>query len=121
EDVRRLPTPRLASARAEVSLDFPGLNDGMRIKFEQRIGTLLSACGCREGSIAVLIYLVAAPILVALGPLAPGSVLGWVALVGGLLAASMAGKVAGLVLAQIRLLRVLSELEEIIREQGMAG
>jgi hypothetical protein len=121
QDLRTLPSPRLAPARVSVELALPGLDGPRRGELEQRLARQLAVCGCKEGSVAVLLYLVAVPILAFAGPLAPGSALGWLALFGGLLGASLLGKVAGLAVAHMRLLQVVAEIEDTIRDQAKRG
>jgi hypothetical protein len=119
EDLRRLPAPRLAPARVEVEITLDGMEDARRAELERRLARELSACGCREGSIAVLIYAVVAPLLIVVGPLAPDSALSWVAIVGGVLAASVLGKVIGLALAHVRLLRAAADVEAAFLEAAV--
>lgn len=111
EDLRRLPHPRVAPGLVEVDITLDGIEDDRRADLERRMARELAACGCREGSIAVLLYAAIVPMLAILGIVAPSSVLGWVAIVGGILVASMVGKVLGLALAQVRLRRVAREVE----------
>jgi len=118
DDLRRLPPPRLAPARVRVELALPGLADDERRTFEKRLTDELAACGCSESSIALLIYFITAGALVWFGPLAPGSWLGWVALVLGMALASMAGKIAGLVHANVRLRRIAAEVMRAVQVQG---
>jgi hypothetical protein len=121
EDLRKLPSPRLAPARVSVRLALPGLNDQRRTEFERRLAQQLAACGCNEGSVAVLLYVATVPALAIAGPLAPASALGWVALFAGLLGASLLGKVAGLTVARLRLRRVVAEIESAFGDQVSGG
>lgn len=116
DDLRRLPHPRLAPAQVEVDIRLDGIEEARRTELERRMARELEACGCREGSIAVLLYGGVVPLLVVLGLLVPGTALGWVALVVGVLAASLLGKVGGLTLAQFRLIQVAREVEASQRE-----
>ena len=118
EDLRRLPPPRLAPARVRVELALPELADDERRAFEKRLTDELAACGCSEASIALLVYVIAAGALLWFGLLSPGSWLGWVALVLGMAVASMAGKIAGLVHANVRLRRIAAEVMRVVQVQG---
>ncbi len=115
-DLDRLPAPRFAPARVGIQLDAPSLEESRRREIERRLAGAMAACGCREGSIALMLYLGLVPLLAVLGPLTPRSALGWLALVGGLFAASLLGKALGLAIARLRYLRVVNELEGIFLE-----
>jgi hypothetical protein len=110
DDLRHLPPPRLVPADVRVEVSLTGLEDAQRGRFEQRLARQLSACGCREGSIALLLYLAGAAALAILGTLAPRSILAWVGMLGGMVAASLLGKIIGLMTARIRLRRVADDL-----------
>lgn len=100
-------------SRAPVAVRLLGirLEDGRRRKFERRIERHLAACGCNEGALAGLLYLVATCALLTVGHVSPGSTLGWIGLGAGALAALVVGKIFGLALAHIRLKRVIKEVE----------
>jgi hypothetical protein len=116
DDLRRLPPPRVVPAQVEVDIRLDGIEGAHRAELERRMARELAACGCREGSIAVLLYAGIVLLLAVLGPFAPDTAFGWVAIVAGVLAASMLGKVLGLALAQVRLMRVAREVEATLRE-----
>jgi hypothetical protein len=112
EDLLTLPAPRLAPARVEVQLAVPGLDQHTVERMQNRLAGAMAACGCREGSLAVLAYLVGMPLLIAMGAISPGSAGAWIALVGGLVAASVVGKVVGLLIAELRLGRIIGEVRQ---------
>jgi hypothetical protein len=111
EDLDRLPPPRFAPARIGVRLTVPGFDESKRADTERRLARALAACGCSEGSIAMILYLVVVPILAIAGPLAPHSLLDWLALFGGLILVSIVGKLVGLAIARLRFLKLVNELE----------
>lgn len=118
EELRRLPHPRLAPPRTKVKLSLAGLSDDERQLYERRLGAQLAACGCNEGSVALLLYLAVAIPLAIWGPLAPLSGWGWAALVVGTVVAMIAGKVLGLVVADLRLRRISTEIERRLKLGG---
>lgn len=116
QDLQCLPSPRLAPGSVKVEIKLPGIEGVQREQFELRLAHELAACGCREGSIAVLIYLAVVPLLAMFGPFAANSALTWIGIVGGVLVAGMLGKVMGLTLAHVRLRRIVNELESMLIE-----
>jgi hypothetical protein len=118
EDLRRLPPPRLVPANSRVELALPVLDAFQREYYERRLSRELAACGCREGSIAVLLYCAAVPLLAFLGMLSLRTVTAWIVLFVGLLAVSISGKIIGLTIAAARLRRLADELASIVRESG---
>lgn len=115
--LRRRGMPRRPGA---IRLALPGLEEGRRADFERRLQRHDAACGCNEGTVAGLLYLVLVPLLLLAGWLAPRSLLAWISVVGGLFASLVAGKVFGLVVARQRFRRVLNDLERALlsREHG---
>ncbi|HEU4736480.1 MAG TPA: hypothetical protein VFS48_05590 [Solirubrobacterales bacterium] len=112
EDLERLPALRLTPGRVGVRLSVPGFDEHRRIEMERRLASTLGACGCDEGGIATTLYILIVPILALLGPLSPHSVPAWIALLGGLFAAGALGKLIGLAIARLRLLRLVNQLED---------
>lgn len=117
EDLYHLPAPRLAPTQVKVQIALPGVEGAQREQFERRLAHELAACGCPEGSITVMVYLVAVSLLALLGWLPLTSILAWVAIVVGLVAASLLGKVFGLTIAQVRLRRVIAELQTALGQE----
>jgi len=105
-DALRRRQPR---GRVIVQLALPDLDAGDRADIERRISRSLIACGCNEGAVLGLLYLVLVPLLVLTGALAPSLWLGWAAVVTGFIMAMFVGKVLGLAFARVRLWRALAE------------
>jgi hypothetical protein len=91
----------------------PDTEDSRRL--QRKVQRLTSACGCDEGALAGLSYLLIFFLAVLTGYAAPRSVLGWVGGVGGFVAALFAGKIFGLALARVRLVRALRQLNRLAR------
>ena len=86
-----------------LSLDLPGLQEPDRSLIEARLATHLSACGCNEGAIALVLALVPAGLGAVALPngLAPWAC--WAVFFAVLVAASVSGKLYGLHRARRRL------------------
>jgi hypothetical protein len=110
EDVELLRRRGAHRGRVGVRIDLPGLDEGRRAGLQRRAARSLSACGCNEGTVAGLIYLVVVPALIYSGWIAPSFPLGWIAVGGGFLAVLVAGKAFGLVVARLTLLRTLRQI-----------
>ena len=106
--VRRLVRPRLT-----VSLSLP-IAELRRTRIEWRINRDLAACGCNEGTIAGLLYLVAVPAFV-MGRYIPHSIANWSLALCGFIGALVFGKSTGLLLARWRLNRTLASIERLVR------
>ncbi len=118
EDLNRLRRRPRGLGRIVVRIALQGLDDNRRSNFERRVERHIAACGCNEGTAAGLLYLIVIPILVFTGRLVPYSILGWIAVGGGFVAALLAGKVFGLVVARLRLFRALNEIEHAFLHQS---
>jgi hypothetical protein len=86
-----------------------------RAALERRINRLLAACGCKEGAVAGLLYLILVPTLV-MGALIPHSIVNWTVAALGFVATMVVGKLAGLIVARLRLLLTLREIQLLARE-----
>jgi hypothetical protein len=107
-------------SRVRVRLVLPRDAPADPAELERRLGRLQSACGCDEGTIAGLLYLIAVGLGFALGPISPGSLGAWGGLVAGLLASLLAGKVIGLALARWRTRSLLSRIAALLPEHRRA-
>ena len=107
--VRRLTRPRLI-----VSLSLP-IAEARRARLEWRINRDLAACGCNEGTIAGLLYLVVVPAFV-MGRYIPHSIVNWSLALCGFIGSLVIGKSAGLLLARWRLGRTLGSIERLVRQ-----
>ena len=105
---RPRPRPRVTLAPSL------GLREARRVFLERRINRSLSACGCNEGSVAGLLYLVAVATL-ALSESVTLSVASSLTAAGGCIAALTLGKIFGLVRARWRLLRAVRTVERLAR------
>jgi hypothetical protein len=110
-DLEALPR-RLSPGQSPVrlSLVLPGLAEPARSLWETRLATQLSACGCSEGAIGLVIGLVPATAL-AFGPhLAPGGWARWGVFLAVLVLASLGGKCVGLARARRRMRQEVDRL-----------
>jgi hypothetical protein len=101
--------------RVGVQIDLPGLDDERRAYLQRRVERSAAACGCNEGTVAGLLYLLVVPALIFTGRLAPSTPLEWLTIGVGVLAVLIAGKVFGLVAARLALLRALNRIERAFR------
>lgn len=118
DDLKRRRHPR---GRIVVRLVLPALASTQRADLERRISRGLIACGCNEGALAGLLYLVLVPLLVAAGTVSPGSLLGWAVVAAGFVVAMLFGKMVGLGLARLRLWRALTEAERAFLARPTGG
>ena len=108
------------SRRAPVVLALPpNIDEGRRARLVQRINRELNACGCSEGTVAGLLYLILVPAFV-MGRWVPYSVAGWALAVTGFIGALFLGKATGLLLARYRLHSALNRVERAMR-RGSRG
>ena len=122
EDLDRLRRlHRRPPGRIAVRIALHGLDDSRRSNLDHRLERHINACGCNEGSVAGLLYLVGIPTLIFIGLLVPHSIFGWIAVGGGLVVALLAGKIFGLVVARLRFFRALNEIDRTFshRAQGL--
>lgn len=119
EDLDRLRGERRPAGTLSVALVLPGLEDERRENLERRMSRLLTACGCGEGTVAGLLYLVIVPVLLFTGVLAAGSLGGWAMLGFGFIAALLLGKIVGLAVARVRLLLTVNELERLFLDPSL--
>lgn len=101
----------------KVQIQVPGLEKERRDRLQRRVERSASACGCNEGSIAGLLYLIAVPALYFTGRIAP-SASAWLAIGGGFIATLLIGKLIGLAAAKLTLTRTLAQLERAFRSSG---
>jgi hypothetical protein len=104
--------------RLGVKIILPGLDEERRANFERRVERSLAACGCNEGAVALLLYLIVIPTLIFTGRLAPSWPLGWIAVGAGLLAALVAGKFFGLGIARFTLYQTLNEIKRAFQQHA---
>lgn len=113
EDLGRLWQARGDHRRVTVLLALPlDLDEARRARLERRINRSLAACGCGEGTIAGLLYLILAPTVV-MGHAVPHTAANWALAALGLLGALLLGKAAGLAYARVRLLWAMIEINRI--------
>jgi hypothetical protein len=103
-DLQALPR-RLSPGQSPVrlSLVLPGLAEPERTLWEARLAALLSACGCSEGAIGLVIGLVPATALAFGLHLAPDGWARWGVFLTVLVLASFGGKYVGLARARRRM------------------
>ena len=118
EDLALLRRRGRLRGRLEVQINLPGLDEARRADLQHRVEGSSAACGCNEGTVAGLIYLVLIPTLIFAGRLAPSFPLGWIAIGGGFIAVLAAGKLFGLVVARLALSRALNRIERAFRNHG---
>jgi hypothetical protein len=116
EDVQRLRKRLHAKPRLSppVEIIAPELEAPARIALERDVARYLRTCGCNEGTIAGLIYIVAIPALMFMDWLAPTSVLDWIGVCAGLIGTLLAGKLAALGVARLHLNRTLHRVRRIL-------
>jgi hypothetical protein len=110
--VQDMPRSRFSRVRIRLVLPREAHADGEEL--ERRLVKQQSACGCDQGSLAGVLYLVAMGVGLALGLVSPGSILAWGALVAGLFVALLAGKMIGLAFARWKTRSLLSELASLL-------
>ncbi len=103
---------RFGRGPLRIRLDLPGLAEPARSIAEQRLASALSACGCTEGAVALLITLGPAAGLAFWSPWSGAFLPPWALFAALLVAASLAGKALGLLRARRRL---KSEIARIVR------
>ena len=93
---------RLSPGQSPVrlSLVLPGLTEPERSLWETRLAALLSACGCSEGAIGLVIGLVPATTLAFAPDLAPDGWARWGVFLAVLVLSSLGGKCLGLARAR---------------------
>jgi hypothetical protein len=102
---------RRRSVRVFLALPLP-VADASRARLERSINRNLAACGCNEGTVAGLLYLVLVPTVV-MGRYVPHSTLTWALAACGFIAALVIGKGIGLALAHLRLQWTLNEIRRL--------
>lgn len=102
------------SRKSRIQIALPGLDGTRRVEFERLLARYGSACGCNEGSIAGLLYLLLVPLLLLKGWLVPHTLLAKIFVVGGFFGCLIAGKIFGLLFARWRFVRVLKKIERTV-------
>lgn len=113
EDLDSLRRLGGAPRKKRIQLALPGLREELRADFERRLAIYSQTCGCNEGSIAGLLYLIVVSLLLLTGWLAPRSFLAWAYLLVGFIACLVAGKILGLLWARWRFVRILKEVQRL--------
>lgn len=90
----------LGQRQFELSLSLAGLKEPDRTLTEARLAALLSACGCTQGAIALILALPFAVWLICFSRISSGGMLQWGLGFGVLIAASVIGKLVGLARAR---------------------
>lgn len=103
-DLATLPKRlRLGQGPIRLTLALPGMGEPDRALAEARLSAHLSACGCNEGALALIVALPPAVFVAVLSPLSPGGWQSWAVVFAVLVAASLIGKLVGLARARRRL------------------
>src|SRR5215469_3401625 len=90
------------------------IDDTRRTVLERRVTRYMTACGCDQGAIFGALYLILIPTLLFTHILAPRSILSWIGIVGGFIAVLIGGKLVGLAVARLLLLRTIAKLRNIL-------
>lgn len=117
-DLARLRQRGVAPRKTVIRVVLPGLSDSLRADFERRLARHASACGCNEGTVTTLLYIMIVTLLLVAGWLAPRSLSAWTAVVGGMFVSLLLGKILGLVVARQRFLQVLNDLDRAFSSQA---
>jgi hypothetical protein len=118
DDLDRLRRRRAVPPKTPIRIALPGLAEHRRVDFERRLARHASACGCNEGTVTTLLYVMFVVLLLVAGWLAPRSFSAWSAIVGGMFVSLVLGKIFGLVVARQRFLRVLNDLDRAFSSQA---
>lgn len=112
-DFRRAGSVRGVRVALDVGLH---IDERQRKKLERDLNRGLAACGCNEGTLAGLLYLLLVPTLV-MGSAIPWTVVGWLTFGAGLIASLLLGKAIGLLAARIRVLQALKQIDALTPSQ----
>lgn len=112
-DLDRLPYPGLHPNTVEVRIVAEGFDDARRIELENRLSTAMSHCGCAEGGMFGVAYLVVVGVLIVAGS-GPTTLAAWSLAVAGSVVALLTGKLVGLGRARVGLARHIADARALI-------
>ena len=111
QHLRTRATPKLVPGGGRIKLNIAGFTEKHRLRWENRINTYYSACGCFEGSVSILVGVMLYVAYLLLRNAA--SPLGWVDLISVfvlVLLAGAFGKLYGLYQGKIKLKKTIDVL-----------
>lgn len=117
EDLRHLRELLKLRGSFKVKIDIAGLAKERQARLQRSLERSVSACGCNEGTVAGLLYLIVVPILYFAGRIAP-SALGWAGIGGGFIGVLVIGKLIGIAAARLTLARTLTRIEGALNANG---
>lgn len=120
---RSLNRPLLPGAVSVPEFDFPSLHRDINRRLSLEAARLARACGCTASGLAMTMTLlvIAIRLFVSSRPLAGVGLLGWGEYLLAVVAAAVVGKLAGLLWAQSRLIRLGRFIEASLRTVGVAA
>jgi hypothetical protein len=121
EDLDLLRYRSRRRARVSIQINIPGIAEERGELLSRRLARSMAACGCNEGTVAGLIYLVLMPTLVLTRHIAASSVRAWIAIGCGLVLALVAGKLFGLVIARFTFIRTVNAIKQEFQKHGTGG